>query len=158
MEQAGEVVKQTIIKTKADKDLVLQIVKVAVLAAPEEAEEILKVIAAIAPDAKDEAEVVVASVLQGDQVAQNSDAANAARDANANAGNEPEGREPQKNTVWLTNWGALFEGNLDSNSLPSFVQNTGISPNVNHNQGAIVRGGSTVVIRPNPTTVILPPP
>ena len=154
--KAAEVVKQTIIQTKADKDFVLQIAKVAVLTAPEQAEPVRKVIIALAPDAEKEVEVVIASVLQGDQVAQSSDAANAARDTNANAGNEPEGREPKKNTVWLTNWGALFEGYLESNTLPSFVQNTGISPNVNHNQGANTRGGTTVVIRPNPTTPVVP--
>jgi len=158
-ETAGEVVKQAILQSKAGAELVLQIVKAAVLAAPEQAEVIRKVALALAPDAEKDIEVLIASLLEGDQVAAASDAANAARDQNKNASNEPEGREPAKNTVWLTNYGALFDGVTDANSLPSKVQDTAISPNVNHNQGAIVRGGTTVVIRPvrPPATTPTPP-
>ena len=157
---AADVVKQAIIQSKADAELVLQIVKVAVTAAPEQAEAIRKVAIALAPDVKKEVEIMIAAVLNGDEVAA-ADSVKAARDKKKNAGNEPEGREPGKNTVWLTNRGALQEGNTDTNDLPSKVQNTAISPNVNHNQGTAVRGGSTVVIRPPvvppPTTPITPP-
>ena len=149
---AAEVVKQAILQTKASAELVLQIVKVAVLAAPEQAEAIRKVAIALAPDAEKEVEVLIASVLQGDQVAANTDAVNAARDGKQNASNEPEGKERKKNTVWLTNRGAIDDGVTDANSLPSKVQDTAFSPNVNHNQGANVRGGTTVIIRPQPTT------
>ncbi len=153
---AAEVVKQAIITSKADAELVLQIVKAAILAAPEQAEAVRKVALALAPDAQKEIEIVILSVLKGDQVAAASDKAKAARDLAKNASNEPEGREPAKNTVWLTNRGALQEGNTELNTLRSKIQNTATSPNKNHNTGANVRGGTTVIIRPDNTTSVVP--
>ena len=147
---AAEVVKQTIIQSKANAELVLQIVKTAVTAAPEQAEAIRKVALALAPDAEKEVEIVIASVLQGDQVA-------AFEQGAANAGDEPAG-DKKPNKVWLSNYGALVEGTDGNlvNSIASHVQNTAQSPNANHNQGASVRGGTTVIIRPDPTTPVVP--
>ena len=153
---AAQVVKQAIIESKADAELVLQIVKSAVLAAPDQADAVAKVALALAPDVQKEVQIVITSVLEGDQVAQaGSDRANMAADAKKNAAKEPEGRAPEKNTVWLTNRGAFNDGYVDLNSLPSKVQDTAVSPNVNHNQGAFIQGGVLVVIRPNPTTDVI---
>ena len=149
---AGEVVKEAIIKTKASSELVLQIVKAAVIAAPEQAEDIRKVAVALAPDSEEEIQIVIASVLQGDQVAaENTDQVNAALDKKDDASIEPKGTEPQKNVVWLTNKGALQEGNRPTNQLPTKVQNTAVSQNQNHNTGGRTQGagpnGGTVNVK-----------
>lgn len=143
--EAGNIVKQAIIQVKASDALVLQIVKAAVIEAPDQAEAIRKVAITLAPDAEAEIEIVIASVLQGDQVA---------AENSKNAGHEPEGKEPIKNTVWLTNYGALTEGSDGTivNTLSSKVQNTAKSPNANHNAGATVSGGSTVILLPTTST------
>jgi len=151
--QAGEIVKNAIIRSKADIVLVTQIVRVAVSVAPEQAENILKHALAVAPDAKKEVEIIIAAVLQGDEVAAlNSDAANKARDGKRDASFQPEGVRIEDNVVWLDNFGALREGKLGSNPLNSWTQNTGASPNAFHNAGGVIEGGTTIIVRPGVTT------
>lgn len=150
--QAGEIVKQAIIASKADALLVARIVRSAVLAAPEQAEVIRKYALAVAPDAEKEVLAAIAAVLMGDQVAGKyadvqSDKYSDVETDTADAGDEPEGREPEKNTVWLTNHGSLRQGG-NPNPLSSRTPNTGDSPNSNHNQGGVIEGGGTVVIVP----------
>ena len=142
---AAEIVKQAILDAKASDELVLQIVKAAVVAAPEQAEAVHKVAAALAPDAEAEIEVVIASVLQGDQVADAS---------KPNAGDEPEGDEPGKNDVFLTNKGIHKDGATGKgfNGLATKVHGTVFSNNKHHNTGGMSHsgghGGGTVVVIP----------
>lgn len=150
--QAGEIVKQAIIASKADSVLVARIVRSAVMAAPEQADVIRKYALAVAPDAEKEVLAAIAAVLMGDQVAGKyadvkSDKYSDVETDTADAGDEPEGREPEKNTVWLTNTGSLRQGG-NPNPLSSHTPNTGYSPSWNHNQGGVIVGGGTVVVVP----------
>jgi len=162
--QAGEIVKQAIIQSKADTLLVAKIVKAAVQAAPEQAEVIRKYALAVAPDAKKEVEAMIAAVLMGDEVAGKyadvksdkysdveSDKYSDVPKETADAGDEPEGSDPENNTVWLTNEGSLRQGG-HPNPLSSRTPNTGDSPNWNHNRDGVIRGGGTVIIRPTTST------
>lgn len=165
--EAGNVVRQAITQSKADTVLVLQIVKAAVLAAPEQAEAISTVAVALAPDAESEIQELIASLLLSYQVAE----------TEFTGSDEPEGLNPQQNTVFDSNFANFRQGANGSdesgvtqvltstggnfsftmnNSLISRVQNTNNSPNANHNQGANANGGTTVVINPPATTPITP--
>lgn len=154
--QAGEIVKQAILNAKADKVLVAQIVQVAVLAAPEQAEVIRKYALAVAPDAEKEVTAMIAAVLMGDQVAGKyadveSDKYSDVEKDTADAGDEPEGSDPENNTVWLTNHGSLRQGG-NPNPLSSKTPNTSDSPNSNHNRGGVTEGGGTVIVDPTSPT------
>lgn len=150
--QAGEIVKQAIIESKADSLLVARIVRSAVLAAPQQAHVIRKYALAVAPDAEKEVVAAIAAALMGDQVAGKyadvqSDKYSDVESETADAGDEPEGSSPEQNTVWLTNHGSLRQGG-NPNPFNSQTPNTGESPNWNHNHGGVIEGGGTVVIVP----------
>ena len=147
--KAGEIVKAAILKSKADAVTVAQIVKVAVLAAPEQTEMICKCAFAVAPDAQKEIKLMLAALDKGDQVAGTStvvpkEPVHKKLDKKKNASNEPEGDREDENVVWLDNKGAAHQGG-QGNPLDSWTQNTANSPNVNHNQFGLIEGGGTVV-------------
>ncbi len=70
-QNAAEIVKNAILKSKADALLVAQIMRAAMLQAPDQAKAIYSMVIAVAPDATGMANLMIAAMLSGDEVAQN---------------------------------------------------------------------------------------
>lgn len=69
-QQAGQILKAAITASGADTVLVLQMVKTALTAAPEQAEDIMKFATVAAPESMEQIAVLAEAVKNGDEVAQ----------------------------------------------------------------------------------------
>jgi len=68
-ENAAEIVKKAILSSKADSLMVAQIMRVAMLQAPGQARSIYNAVVAVAPDATGMVNLMLAAMLNGDEVA-----------------------------------------------------------------------------------------